>query len=179
MLFIPLLLSLLQFTLSASTEPDCSYSAPGSRYFYLSNITFESHIVYSTPAHMATSSATISFEFYNSAVSYTAHCSAGSVEPWQWFNADQIYTCTVPPQGAGTATFKYRSSDGQLQANQTWLCGAQKTLGTATGHANLDCKTVDKTAENFTWPDPQGRMYRTITTTCNPGRSLPPVMQTI
>ncbi|ORY09303.1 hypothetical protein BCR34DRAFT_602949 [Clohesyomyces aquaticus] len=169
------LLSLLPFTLSVPTSSqDCSYSAPGPHYFYLSNITYASHFIYSTPAHLASSSATLSFDFYNSAVPYTVHCSAGSIaDPYQWFIGKETYQCTMP-EGAGKyarASFKYNGRDnGELSVNQTWFCEGARFLGSTTGSLKLDCKTEDVTAENFTWPD--SRLYRTVDTKCQPGTML-------
>lgn len=88
--------------------------------FTLSNITYESHLTYSTPAHVASSYATLTFNLTDSRA-YKASCSAfdsGGIA--SWFNYPQNFTCT-------RLTGEYLSGDGSfmyvgysLQVNETW-----------------------------------------------------------
>lgn len=60
--------------------------------FTLSDITYESNYVYSTPAHLATSLGTIKFNLTNPAEPYVTHCMAQSTRYSGFFYGDQTYT---------------------------------------------------------------------------------------
>lgn len=102
----------------------CNYNAPGSRYFYLSDVTYESHIVYSTPAHLAVSYANLDFNLTNNAA-YDASCtgsSSGGPSP-VYFTWPQLQSCEEADGASGNATWIYIGYEKNLQVNETWTCG--------------------------------------------------------
>ncbi|KAF2396455.1 hypothetical protein EJ06DRAFT_240766 [Trichodelitschia bisporula] len=140
--------------------------SPRHATFTLSNINYNSSMIYSTPAHLAVSEGYIDFDLENSAVPYTAHCSAYSSRGFGFFFGDQVYQCTVP---AGSASFTFSQPDGVFNVNETWTQEhghrSQDYLGTGSGSITLDCSTVVYTNPNWTIGD----IYSTTTETCQPG----------
>ncbi|KAL5384222.1 hypothetical protein DPSP01_005367 [Paraphaeosphaeria sporulosa] len=137
--------------------------------FHLSNLTYSSTLLYSTPSHLAVSSATFSFAFSNPAA-YSAKCvgySSGQTSDAGFFAWPQTFTCTNEEAAEGNVTFVWhRYGDGGLGVNQTWECGGDKYLGTATTDVGLQCQTTFRQNPNFTWPNPGGP-YSTADTRCN------------
>jgi hypothetical protein len=90
--------------------------------FTLTNITYNDEIIYSTPAHLAVADGTIEFNFTNTAVPYTTHCKATSLQAFDFFYGSQAYPCDVPAGAvAGTsANFTFSKLDGAINLNQTW-----------------------------------------------------------
>lgn len=121
-----LIFSLFLFPLSMSTQGNatCDLSEPGSKWFYLLNITYYSTVIYSTPAHMAVKYGDLTFDFYNLAVPYTAKCSGTGTIPYEFFYGTETYDCSIDwVPNTGTATFNYNRTSGLLSVEQTWLCG--------------------------------------------------------
>jgi hypothetical protein len=92
--------------------------------FTLRDITYSSEIIYSTPAHLAVSDATISFNLTNKALPYTTHCTATSLRYPDFFYGELVYKCDAP-SGAGigpaaSANFTFSYPDGVFSVNQTW-----------------------------------------------------------
>ncbi|KAL5418241.1 hypothetical protein PMIN03_001220 [Paraphaeosphaeria minitans] len=94
--------------------------------FHLSNLTYSSTLLYSTPSHLAVSSATFSFAFSNPAA-YPAQCighSSGQTNDAGFFAWPQIFTCTNEGAAVGHVTFAWdRYGGGVLSVKQTWECG--------------------------------------------------------
>jgi hypothetical protein len=120
-----LLILALTFALSglgsAQSCPDCSYSALGSRYFFLSNFTYYDSVVYSTPAHLAVAYGTVSFDFYNSAAEGTVTCQATSSQAWSFFYGNVKYECE-DSTGQANAIFTFNQTDGAVAISDTWSC---------------------------------------------------------
>ncbi|KAF9737924.1 hypothetical protein PMIN06_009093 [Paraphaeosphaeria minitans] len=137
--------------------------------FHLSNLTYSSTLLYSTPSHLAVSSATFSFAFSNPAA-YPAQCighSSGQTNDAGFFAWPQIFTCTNEGAAVGHVTFAWdRYGGGVLSVKQTWECGGDTYLGTATTDVRLRCRTTFWQNPNFTWPDP-GWPYSAADTTCD------------
>ncbi|ORY10075.1 hypothetical protein BCR34DRAFT_588897 [Clohesyomyces aquaticus] len=150
---------------------DCSYSAPGSRYFYLSNVTYYSSITYSTPAHLAVAWAQLTFNLTNNAAGYNAVCKgqvSGSNEG-DFFSWPQVFQCEEDAGADGDAMFTYVAyPDHKVSVNETWVCGKHHYLGYASASLNLNCKIDEWVNPNFTWPNNGGLDYSHRTTTCDP-----------
>jgi len=119
-----LLLPLLVLTTTTSAT---SLSHRSDPCFHLENITYTSQEIYSTPAHLAVAGGTISFNLTNSAVPYTAYCTAYGTQLTQFFFGNQVYECAAPTgpgvvngsEGFG-ANFTFSTPDGAFNVNQTW-----------------------------------------------------------
>jgi len=147
--------------------------------FTLSNITYYSYLIYSTPAHLAVSQGSVNFTLTNSATSSSVFCAANSGQPFAFFSGNIIYNCTSGPD---SPTFEYTTTD-LFQVNATWtcngppqkwvccvlylcwsnhLCNSKTYLGYGTGTANLSCVNTDQITPNWTL----GEIYQYETTTC-------------
>jgi len=150
-------------SLAAST-----LSLPSRKHttFCLEDITYNSSVIYSTPAHLAVAQGQVSFNLVNSAVPYATHCSAFSVQPFDFFYGEVVYQCDAVPDVVGSTNFTFSEPDGVFAVNSTWSCGegSETILGYGTGTAALDCSTNTYTNPNWT----VGDIYSTTTTTCQP-----------
>jgi hypothetical protein len=92
--------------------------------FTLHAISYSSSEIYSTPSHLAVHDATVSFNLTNSAVSYTARCTASSGQLTDYFYGNIVYTCEIPAEaGAGAgATFTFDRPSDVFGVNATWSC---------------------------------------------------------
>lgn len=111
-------------TSAIPTQPlpraDCTTAS-----FTLHNITFSANYIYSTPAHLATSSGTISFNLSNSAVPYTTSCTGTCHDyPGVYCTGWEVFQCTNPAGVAAGdgASFSFIDS-GNLNVTQNWGCG--------------------------------------------------------
>jgi hypothetical protein len=116
-----LALALTSFS-NAQSCPDCSYTSPDSRYFFLSNFAYYDSIIYSTPSHLAVAYGSVSFDFYNNAIEETVTCTASSRQAWNFFYGNIVYNCTSPVEDQGVATFTFNQTDGMVCVNETWSC---------------------------------------------------------
>lgn len=166
-----------------------SYPSSGYPVFTLSDIEFNSSIIYSTPAHLAVAEGYISFNLTNTAVPYTTHCTGYSMQPFNFFYGTVTYHCDAVPDVVGSTNFTYSQPGGVFNVNQTWTCEEEEWkgyvkslydfsecmltlsslggtfLGYGSGNVTLDCSTSTSTNSNWTI----GQIYSTETTTCEPG----------
>jgi hypothetical protein len=114
---LPLIpLALARPSLIPRTEEDCS-TAP---VFNLPSVNYTSTLLYSTPAHLAVSSATLGFALENSAA-YKTSCQGyayGQQSTSSFFAFAYPINCTDTD-----ATFSYTHYDNKVQINETWTCG--------------------------------------------------------
>jgi hypothetical protein len=100
----------------------------------LLNISYAASVIFSTPAHLAVSSATLDFNVFNPAA-YDATCFASSrggpssAAGTYFYDTSLVYNCTEEPgqsSGAdvsGEVTFGYVGWARILVVNETWQCG--------------------------------------------------------
>lgn len=103
-----------------NTRPECTYAV-----LTLNQINYSSEMIYSTPAHLAVSDGTVSFDLINSELPYVVQCSQTSSQSPGFFYGNQEYTCPMP-SGASpgdAVSFTYNAADGTFNVNQTWSCG--------------------------------------------------------
>jgi hypothetical protein len=123
---IPLALATPNYPLLSRTNHDASCHTPA---FQLLNITYQAHLVFSTPSHLAVSYAKLDFGLSNPAA-YDAICTAASgggpsSDVGSYFQLSSVYEC-VEQAGAGdvtgSATFDYIGFAKSLEVNETWSC---------------------------------------------------------
>ncbi|KAF2196987.1 hypothetical protein GQ43DRAFT_356358, partial [Delitschia confertaspora ATCC 74209] len=130
--------------------------------FTLSEITYHSNMIYSTPAHLAVYGGDISFNLTNSAVQpkTVSHCTARGMHLQDMFYGEIVYQC------GDNTNFTYARPLNTFVINQTWTDDSRKTyLGQATGSVELECETTNWQNTNWT----MGQFYYTTDTTCQPG----------
>ncbi|KAF2691426.1 hypothetical protein K458DRAFT_425393 [Lentithecium fluviatile CBS 122367] len=161
-------------TLPAIVEP-ASCHTPS---FHLTNISYTANLVFSTPAHLAISSATLSFTFLNPAA-FPAFCGATSrggpsSDTSSYFQWPQTYECdeyTEEPGEvvSGSVEFGYLHVGGvrSLEVNETWTCEGFNYFASVNLTLALDCETTVWQNPNFTWPN-NGELYRTENVVCEP-----------
>ena len=95
----------------------------------LCDITYQNHTIYSTPAHLADSGASVSFQLKNSVLPYTTNCYANNSLVYGSFSNElEPFECDFPddaPDGA-CATFTFDEPTGTFQVNQTFTCAGQQ-----------------------------------------------------
>jgi len=120
----PLLL-LVGVSSSITTEEQYGQDCKTGAVFTLKDIEFSANYIYSTPAHLAVSSGSISFNLTSPAVPYTTSCSATCHDyPGVYCAGWEVWQCTTPagaPAGA-SASFSFEDA-GFFNVTQTWLCG--------------------------------------------------------
>jgi hypothetical protein len=114
-------LTMTGFLFTAAAE---ILSAPSYMSLTLSEIEYESIGIYSTPPHLATFTASVSFVLENPSLYYSTNCSAtenylGS------FHGDRVYTCDMPEGSGVESTFKYDRLEHSFDVNQTWAAGEE------------------------------------------------------
>lgn len=123
---MPSLASLLSFLALATNvasnplQPRIRNQTPG---FDLTNITYSSSTVYSTPAHLATYGGTIAFTVANTipgTVPYVTKCSARGVHLQDMFYGEIIYTCEQPAGVPGSTNFTFSRPGNAFTVNQTY-----------------------------------------------------------
>ncbi|EPE31844.1 hypothetical protein GLAREA_11926 [Glarea lozoyensis ATCC 20868] len=126
---IALLLPLLPLLPLTTATPICTPTTPAilpcttPTIWTLTNITYTSTAIYSTPAHLATAYASFSFSLSSNAVPYTYTCSAGSSSYPTYFNGDQAYTCTASNGDAtAQATWTWNAGTKEVYFNANWVC---------------------------------------------------------
>lgn len=83
--------ALASAVLAAPTaESACTKAAKGLK-FEITDFTFNSKAIYSTPAHLATSEGTVDFDFGVSAKKNPIHCSAESVSTYPNYFDGKVY----------------------------------------------------------------------------------------
>ena len=116
MLSLGLLLSLLSLLRLCFARP----LARDGPYFLLTNISYYSDEIYSTPAHLATYGGNITFDLANTAAPYTAHCTARGVQLSDFFYGDIVYECEKSAEPSAAANFIFARADNHFVINQTW-----------------------------------------------------------
>jgi len=122
--FIPLALSVPHHPSHPRHDATCHTPA-----FHLLNITYQAHLVFSTPSHLAVSYARVDFGLSNPAA-YDAVCSAASgggpsSNAGSYFQSTNVYECSEQAGVAevtGNATFRYIGFARSLEVNETWSC---------------------------------------------------------
>jgi hypothetical protein len=137
-LFLPLFLLTTSST-SHPTQVCMAYKPPHHTKcnkhptFTLHDITFQSSMTYSTPAHLAVAEGHISFNLNSTAVPYTTHCVASSSSWPGFFYGEIVYRCDVPTgQGVGpeaSANFTFSRPESTFNVNQTWSCVSEEDHG--------------------------------------------------
>lgn len=109
---------------SRTDTNECDYTRTGSRYFWLSNVTYESHLVYSTPAHLAVSYANLTFDLQNNFAANAWCTGTNQGGPSEsYFYWPQVHKCIDDPGATGNTTWTYLGYNKNLQVNETWTCG--------------------------------------------------------
>jgi hypothetical protein len=122
MIGLKVLVASLATVATSSVLPREALAARGTT-FTLSEITYSSSMVYSTPAHLATYGGYISFSLSNPEVSYVTACSARGVHLQDFFYGEITYTCDKPEGATGETTFTFSRPDNSFNVNQTWSNG--------------------------------------------------------
>jgi hypothetical protein len=88
---------------------------------------YHASYVFTTPAHQ-NSYGYVNFNLSNTAVPYTAICSATSSQLTDFYYGNQWYPCALPataPVGA-TVSFQFNRATGELDITETVVCAAEK-----------------------------------------------------
>ncbi|CAI6337808.1 unnamed protein product [Periconia digitata] len=160
-----LLLLASPLALAASLPPRalCLSTLP---LFIIPNLEYRSEITYSSPSHLAGSTANINFNITGHTTSACSGTATGQTSSGSFFAFPFPIDCT---EAAGTSvetTFSYAGPSRTLQVNETWTCEGDQYVATATQALDLSCKA------NF-WQNPdwtQGSIYTSETVTCAPAR---------
>ncbi|KAF2661269.1 hypothetical protein K491DRAFT_753913 [Lophiostoma macrostomum CBS 122681] len=133
----------------------------------LSDITYTSSEVYSTPAHLATYGGYISFNLSNPSISYITPCSARGVHLQDFFYGEITYTCDKPADTTAgvdaAATFTFSRPDNTFTVNQTWDSDGAIEAARGSGKVDLNCETTVWQNPNWT----MGQLYSTTDVTCD------------
>jgi hypothetical protein len=107
----------------------CAYGAVASPDYQLvyaeitlNRIKYESTVIYTTPAQMATSLGTVSFTLDNTLLPYELDCKAYATRYPDMFYGEIVYDC-LTPEGkvpASETVFTFSRPDGRFTLNQTW-----------------------------------------------------------
>ena len=89
--------------------------------FVISNLEFNSLAKYSTPSHLATSQATVQFDFSITAKAETLTCKAQTVSTYpNYFDGTEWYDCDDTDDLS--AQFKYDYTTGEVKVKANWQC---------------------------------------------------------
>jgi hypothetical protein len=106
----------------AYPHPTCTQQAASSKWV-AENFDYHAEYIFTTPAHQ-NSHGYVNFDLWNTAVAYTATCSATSDQLTDFFYGTQWYPCTLPstaPAGA-VVGFRFNRPTGELDVNGTIMC---------------------------------------------------------
>ncbi|CAK7210379.1 hypothetical protein SBRCBS47491_000760 [Sporothrix bragantina] len=147
-------------------NPGCTADSFGDFDWTISDIVYNTSIVFSTPAHQIPSGI-VQFNLTNPALTYTADCKAYSTQLSGFFYGDIIYKCTEPSNSTAT-TFTFNAGTSLLNVNQTWTCSDEDAeypdTFTYAGAVNL---TMDCTKTSYQNPDwEMGQIYLANTSSC-------------
>lgn len=107
---------------SCSPLPTCAQQAASSKWV-LEGFDYHAEYIFTTPAHQ-NSHGYVNFDLWNTAVPYTATCSATSDQLTDFFYGNQWYPCTLPstaPAGAAVG-FRFNRPTGELDVKGTIMC---------------------------------------------------------
>jgi len=116
-------------------------------FLALSNLTFNTTTIYSTPAHLAVAQATLGFKLYNGATMSTWNCVGYGYDLWDWFRGESQFNCTPAAAQPGlpawpdqtysasgpmgpmnsSVSFRYVGAPETVSMNATWSCFDMKT----------------------------------------------------
>ncbi|KAF2677598.1 hypothetical protein K458DRAFT_159564 [Lentithecium fluviatile CBS 122367] len=140
--------------------------------FTLHDIAYQSHMIYSTPSHLAVHYATLDFNLTDTR-GYKASCSAyDSSGIFNFFNYPQTFNCTKTSEHVGgDATFSYLGYNQNLQVNETFSVRGRNYLAVSDvidlKAKGFQCESTNWQNPNWTWPNPSGN-YQTYDTVCKP-----------
>ncbi|KAE9969454.1 hypothetical protein EG328_006854 [Venturia inaequalis] len=134
-----------------------AFAYPSAPAFKLCNIIYNSSYIFSTPAHYATGSGTVSFDLTESYEPYErTHCSAYSIREFDFFYGDYTYACDSVPGHEKTSTNFTFSTSGAITINQTSTISGNHTphvrtfLAYGNGTVPLICDNAYKETANWT-----------------------------
>jgi hypothetical protein len=107
---------------NAHPHAACAAQAASSKWV-VENFDYHAEYIFTTPAHQ-NSHGYVNFDLWNTAVAYTATCSATSDQLTDFFYGTQWYPCTLPstaPAGA-SVSFRFNRPTGELDVNGTIIC---------------------------------------------------------
>ncbi|KAF2673313.1 hypothetical protein BT63DRAFT_421479 [Microthyrium microscopicum] len=139
----------------------------------LSNLTYNSEVNYSTPAHLAVKDGNIVFNLSNNDANTAFQCMGTSMDYPVFFSSDQIFNCTaVTPTQPGWlsdfASFAFSLADTAIAVNMTWWKDKQvdcyKTSFDMEDQLKLDCVTENYQNANWTI----GQTWSSTTVKCKP-----------
>jgi hypothetical protein len=110
----------------APPRPNCESKAKSLKWT-VHGFDYHASYIFTTPAHQ-NSYGYVSFNLSNTAVAYTASCSAMSSQLTDFFYGNQYFPCTLPstaPAGAAVS-FQFNRPTGQLDVTETVVCEAKK-----------------------------------------------------
>ncbi len=118
----------------ASSADDCSQASFHNLSWSVTNLTFHSSIIFSTPAHQI-DGATVTFNLTNTATGsdFRMKCDGRSEQLQQFFFGDIWYRCDIINANSSTeaasksfdreaAQFRFSRPTGELVLNQAWTC---------------------------------------------------------
>ncbi|CAK7214071.1 hypothetical protein SCUCBS95973_002022 [Sporothrix curviconia] len=152
--------------LARDDNPGCTADSFNDFDWSISDIVYNTSIVFSTPAHQVPSGI-VQFNLTNPALTYTAVCKAFSSQLSGFFYGDIVYTCTEPSNATST-TFTFNAGTQLLDVNQTWTCSDEDAeypdTFTYAGAVNLtlDCSATSYQNPNWTL----GEIFLQNTTYC-------------
>ncbi|PVH94567.1 hypothetical protein DM02DRAFT_188542 [Periconia macrospinosa] len=152
----------------ALTLPPRAEPCDAARQWTIPNVDYSSQITYSTPAHMATSRASIEFTYTSSTNSETSSCtgySTGQQDSGAFFAFPNPTGCTEAPGSATVSTFSYTGPTKNLNINETFTCEGNTYLAAASTQLALQCKETVYNNPNWTTP---GDIYSAKTVACEP-----------
>ncbi|KAF2643173.1 hypothetical protein P280DRAFT_547367 [Massarina eburnea CBS 473.64] len=150
---------------------NCTNDCTTNPIYLLPQVRYSSIIIYSTPAHLAVSSATIEFNLLNSVDrSVNVSCvgySSSQQSSGAFFAFPYSIPCTVPGTSGPitAANFSFTLWDRTLQINETWACDEDNYLGVGTKTLELVCETLRYQNPNWTTP---GDIYSSESASCSP-----------
>ncbi|TID23596.1 hypothetical protein E2P81_ATG03161 [Venturia nashicola] len=150
-----------------------AFADPLAPSFKLCNIIYNSSYIYSTPAHYATGSGTVSFDLTNSyEPSQSIHCSAFSVREFNFFYGDSTYACDPVPGSPTTSTNFTFSASGAITVNQTFSFNGNYTPRTDTflayGNGTVPLVCDEEYKQTANWTLNSGQIYSVTSQTCQP-----------
>jgi hypothetical protein len=110
----------------APSRPNCEGKAKSLKWT-VHGFDYHASYIYTTPAHQ-NSNGYVHFNLSNTAVPYTATCSATSSQLTDFYYGNQWYPCVLPstaPAGA-TVSFQFNRPTGELDITETVVCPANK-----------------------------------------------------
>lgn len=176
----------------AATSNSCTNPSVQDIEFAITDFNFAGQAKYSTPAHLATSEAKVSFDVVLSGKPrITISCSATTDETYPtYFDGKTSYPCNGT--NTASASFRYMYETQRLTVSAEWYCPAQgwvpssfrlnlndvlvakifdRSRFDATGHGKAaDSSSCDShTKKNPNWTPSSGGIYETISETCATG----------